>query len=334
MPSLSNRMPRRHRRRRASPSLTPLSVRRREAAIAQRGPRVVGSQGRERALASRPPREEERWVPKQLMIAVAAAGRPRCHRRAGEDQPKATGVVAVRQAAMKANGDHMTAIKAILTEYPQLIGPDRVPRRRDQGNRRVRARHVPAGQRTAARAGPCRRSGQRPGRVQGGGREGRGLGREAGRGSQGRRRRRRRSPRSRRSARKAAAAATRRSGRSERAEAARAAGVHAGAGGLLAAPPAPCGRTTRTCCSPGELIFHIGGCTNCHTAKNGAAAGRRRCDRRAPFGDFYAPNITPDPTTGIGGWSVGPSSSVPCARAATRRAGRSIRPFPTPPTPT
>ena len=26
----------------------------------------------------------------------------------------------------------------------------------------------------------------------------------------------------------------------------------------------------------GELLFHIGGCTNCHTAKNGAAAGRRR----------------------------------------------------------
>src|SRR5262245_39843172 len=38
-----------------------------------------------------------------------------------QDQPKATGVVAVRQAAMKANGDHMAAIKAILTEYPQLL---------------------------------------------------------------------------------------------------------------------------------------------------------------------------------------------------------------------
>ena len=38
-----------------------------------------------------------------------------------QDQPKATGIVAVRQASMKANGDHMTAIKAILTEYPQLL---------------------------------------------------------------------------------------------------------------------------------------------------------------------------------------------------------------------
>lgn len=40
---------------------------------------------------------------------------------AGAEEEKATGVVAVRQAAMKANGDHMAAIKAILTEYPQLL---------------------------------------------------------------------------------------------------------------------------------------------------------------------------------------------------------------------
>ena len=53
----------------------------------------------------------------------------------------------------------------------------------------------------------------------------------------------------------------------------------------------------------GELIFHIGGCTNCHTAKNGAllAGGDAIA---SPVGDFYAPNITPDPETGIGGWSL------------------------------
>src|SRR3954471_12823695 len=33
----------------------------------------------------------------------------------------AKGVVAVRQATMEANGKHMSAIKAILTEYPQLV---------------------------------------------------------------------------------------------------------------------------------------------------------------------------------------------------------------------
>jgi mono/diheme cytochrome c family protein len=52
----------------------------------------------------------------------------------------------------------------------------------------------------------------------------------------------------------------------------------------------------------GEQVFHIGGCTNCHTAKNGQplAGGDAIA---SPFGDFYPPNITPDPETGIGGWS-------------------------------
>lgn len=53
----------------------------------------------------------------------------------------------------------------------------------------------------------------------------------------------------------------------------------------------------------GELLFHIGGCTNCHTAKDGAllAGGDPIV---TPFGSFIAPNITPDPETGIGGWSL------------------------------
>ncbi len=38
-----------------------------------------------------------------------------------QDAPKATGVVALRQATMKANGDHMAAIKVILTETPELM---------------------------------------------------------------------------------------------------------------------------------------------------------------------------------------------------------------------
>jgi mono/diheme cytochrome c family protein len=52
----------------------------------------------------------------------------------------------------------------------------------------------------------------------------------------------------------------------------------------------------------GQLLFHIGGCTNCHTAKNGPllAGGDAIA---SPFGNFYAPNITPDRATGIGGWT-------------------------------
>ena len=52
----------------------------------------------------------------------------------------------------------------------------------------------------------------------------------------------------------------------------------------------------------GALLFAIGGCTNCHTAKDGAElAGGDPI--HSPFGTFYAPNITPDAETGIGGWS-------------------------------
>ena len=61
----------------------------------------------------------------------------------------------------------------------------------------------------------------------------------------------------------------------------------------------------------GERLFHIGGCTNCHTAKGGAllAGGDPIV---SPDGKwlayvhraFFAPNITPDRETGIGGWST------------------------------
>jgi mono/diheme cytochrome c family protein len=52
----------------------------------------------------------------------------------------------------------------------------------------------------------------------------------------------------------------------------------------------------------GKLVFHIGGCTDCHTRKDGPllAGGD---PLQTPFGTFHAPNITPDPETGIGGWS-------------------------------
>ena len=52
----------------------------------------------------------------------------------------------------------------------------------------------------------------------------------------------------------------------------------------------------------GELLYNLGGCTNCHTAKDGAElAGGDPIE--TPFGTFYAPNISPDPTHGIGDWS-------------------------------
>ncbi|TVP78223.1 cytochrome c [Thioalkalivibrio sp.] len=54
----------------------------------------------------------------------------------------------------------------------------------------------------------------------------------------------------------------------------------------------------------GEYLLRAGGCVSCHTEKADDApflAGGRAIE--SPFGTFYGPNITPDPETGIGGWS-------------------------------
>ena len=55
----------------------------------------------------------------------------------------------------------------------------------------------------------------------------------------------------------------------------------------------------------GELVFYAGGCSSCHAApgsddKKSLAGGVRL---ESPFGAFIAPNISPDPEDGIGGWS-------------------------------
>ena len=63
----------------------------------------------------------------------------------------------------------------------------------------------------------------------------------------------------------------------------------------------------------GEEVFNVGGCASCHATpvsdkctdpkskdKHVLAGGRCLV---TPFGTFYPPNITPDKTNGIGGWS-------------------------------
>lgn len=53
----------------------------------------------------------------------------------------------------------------------------------------------------------------------------------------------------------------------------------------------------------GRELVTLGGCYSCHTALGGEPfAGGRAIP--TPFGTFYAPNITPDPRTGIGEWSA------------------------------
>ena len=54
----------------------------------------------------------------------------------------------------------------------------------------------------------------------------------------------------------------------------------------------------------GAVVFAAAGCASCHRAPealDGPLLGGRAF--ASPFGTFYAPNITPDPQAGIGGWS-------------------------------
>ncbi|WP_137700536.1 cytochrome c [Marimonas lutisalis] len=58
----------------------------------------------------------------------------------------------------------------------------------------------------------------------------------------------------------------------------------------------------------GETVFWAAGCASCHAAPG--AEGEARLvltggmEFPSPFGTFHAPNISPDPDHGIGGWSA------------------------------
>lgn len=55
----------------------------------------------------------------------------------------------------------------------------------------------------------------------------------------------------------------------------------------------------------GAYVFRAASCYSCHTdVKNGGAALAGGRALKTPFGVIYSPNITPDPETGIGGWSL------------------------------
>lgn len=80
-------------------------------------------------------------------------------------------------------------------------------------------------------------------------------------------------------------------------------GVAAAALYFIAVGPAG-GQQTSDARSRGAVLFGAGGCATCHTDvkhKGAALAGGRAL--KTPFGTFYTPNITPDPTHGIGRWS-------------------------------
>jgi mono/diheme cytochrome c family protein len=55
----------------------------------------------------------------------------------------------------------------------------------------------------------------------------------------------------------------------------------------------------------GRTLFLIGGCSSCHATPNQADQTRLGggLALNSPFGAFYVPNISSDPTDGIGGWT-------------------------------
>ena len=57
----------------------------------------------------------------------------------------------------------------------------------------------------------------------------------------------------------------------------------------------------------GERIFWAGGCASCHAEKGAKDDGLKQLGGglalATPFGTFHAPNISPDPVSGIGKWS-------------------------------
>lgn len=58
----------------------------------------------------------------------------------------------------------------------------------------------------------------------------------------------------------------------------------------------------------GERIFYAGGCTSCHARPQSTGDAELQLagglELRTPFGTFVAPNISSDPTDGIGSWTV------------------------------
>ena len=73
----------------------------------------------------------------------------------------------------------------------------------------------------------------------------------------------------------------------------------------------------------GELLALVGACSACHTAEGGAplAGG---LGLPTPFGTIYSTNITPDPETGIGLWSL--AAFARAMREGLDREGRHLYP--------
>lgn len=68
--------------------------------------------------------------------------------------------------------------------------------------------------------------------------------------------------------------------------------------------PAPSTSETAPDVERGAYLVQAAGCISCHIDEDAAPALSGGQQLHSPFGTFAVPNITPDPDTGIGGWTV------------------------------
>ncbi|WP_050419486.1 c-type cytochrome [Bradyrhizobium tropiciagri] len=87
--------------------------------------------------------------------------------------------------------------------------------------------------------------------------------------------------------------------------------------------PRSFGAPDRALVRRGASLALIGDCATCHTAPGGVPyAGRLAMP--TPFGTIYSTNITPDPETGIGRWSI--QAFMRALRSGVDREGRHLYP--------
>ena len=81
-------------------------------------------------------------------------------------------------------------------------------------------------------------------------------------------------------------------------------------GSLTAPEPLSAAQLPVACADAGngERIFHAAGCASCHAAPDAKGEDKLQLggglELATDFGIFRVPNISPDPETGIGGWST------------------------------
>ncbi len=76
----------------------------------------------------------------------------------------------------------------------------------------------------------------------------------------------------------------------------------------------------------GRILFHAGGCASCHAIPKQEDKSRLGGGLALPsaFGTFYAPNISPDPTDGIGQWTE--AQFVTALKEGTSPSGEHLYP--------